>query len=70
MIEAGSTYKLDNEYLKCIRVRRNGLNTFQVCDKAGVIKEPVKAKNGFITDYGTRIVSLRTKELVNVVDNE
>lgn len=64
MIKAGSTYKLDNEFLKCIRVRRNGLNTFQVSDEAGVIKPPVRAKNGFITDYGTRIVSLRTDELI------
>jgi len=64
MIKAGSTYKLDNEFLKCIRVRRNGLNTFQVSDEAGVIQPPVRAKNGFITDYGTRIVSLRTNELI------
>ena len=70
MIELHSTYKLDNEYLKCTRVRRNGLNVFQVCNKAGVIKPPVRAKNGFITDYGTRIVSLRTDELVYVNDNE
>ena len=64
MIELHSTYKPDNEFLKCTRVRRNGLNTFQVSDHAGVIKPPVRAKNGFITDYGTRIVSLRTDELI------
>ena len=64
MIEVGSTYKLDNEFLKCTRVRRNGLNTFQVCDHAGVIKPSVRAKNGFITDYGTRIVYKRTNELI------
>ena len=70
MIKVGSTYKLDDYFLKCTRVRRNGLNTFQVCDQAGVIKPPVRAKNGFITDYGTRIVSLRTNELVYVNNNE
>ena len=37
-MKVGSTYKLDNEFLKCTRVRRSGLNTFQVCDEAGVIK--------------------------------
>ena len=29
-----------------------------------MIKPPVRAKNGFITDYGTRIVYLRTDELI------
>ena len=69
-MKVGSTYKLDNEYLKCTRVRKNGLNVFQVSDKAGVIKPPVRAKNGFITDYGTRIVTFRTDELVYVNNNE
>ena len=63
-MKVGSTYKLDNEYLKCTRVRKNGLNVFQVCDQFGVIKPPVRAKNGFITDYGTRLVSLSTDELI------
>ena len=63
-MKVGSTYKLDNEFLRCTRVRRNGLNTFQVYDQAGVIKPPVRAKNGFITDYGTRLVYLRTDELI------
>ena len=70
MIELHSTYKLDNEFLRCIRVRRNGLNVFQVCDEAGVIKPPIRAKNGFITDYGTRIVKFRTDELAYVNNNE
>lgn len=69
MIKKGSTYKLDDIYLKCTKVRKSGINTFQVCDKYGVIKEPVYI-GGLIADYGTRIVYLRTKELVNVVDNE
>ena len=64
MIKLHRTYKLDNEFLKCARVRRNGLNTFQVSDSNGVINPPVRAKNGFITDYGTRLVSLRTDELI------
>ena len=64
MIKVGSTYKLDNLYLKCTSVGRTGVNVFQICNKAGVIKPPVRAKNGFITDYGTRIVTLRTDELI------
>ena len=63
-MKPGSTYKLDNLYLRCIRVRENGTNTFQVCNEAGVIKPPIRAKNGVITDYGTRIVSKRTDELI------
>ena len=69
MIELHSTYKLDDYFLKCIRVRRNGLNVFQVSDQAGVIKPPIRAKNGFITDYGTRLVSLRTDELILINQN-
>ncbi len=69
MIKEGSTYKLDNIYLKCTKVRKSGVNTFQVCDRSGVIKEPVYV-GGLIVDHGTRLVYLRTKELVNVVDNE
>ncbi len=69
MIKKGSTYKLDNVYLKCTKVRKSGVNTFQVCDRSGVIKEPVYS-GWLILDHGTRIVYLRTKELVNVVDNE
>ncbi len=69
MIKEGSTYKLDDRYLKCTKVRKSGVNTFQVCDRSGIIKEPIYV-GGLIADYGTRIVYLRTKELVNVVDNE
>ena len=69
MVKKGNTYKLDNAFLKCTRVRRNGLNVFQVCDQAGVVKPPVRAKNGFITDYGTRIVYLRTDELILIKNN-
>ncbi len=69
MIKEGSTYKLDDIYLKCTKVRKSGVNTFQVCDKDGVIKEPVYV-GGLIADNGTRLVYLRTKELVNVADNE
>ncbi len=65
MIKVGSTYKLDNIYLKCTKVRKSGVNTFQVCDKSGVIKEPIYV-GGLIADHGTRIVYLRTKELIKV----
>ena len=68
MIEKGSTYKLDDRYLKCTKVRKSGVNTFYVCDRAGVIKEPVYV-GGLIADYGTRIVYLRTDELVYITDN-
>ncbi len=69
MIKEGNTYKLDDIYLKCTKVRKSGVNTFQVCDKDGVIKEPVCC-GGWFPDYGTRIIYLRTKELVYINDNE
>jgi len=31
-----------------------------------VIKEPVRAKNGFIIDHGTRLVFKRLNELIEV----
>ena len=69
MIKEGNIYKLDNVYMKCVRIRKSKINTFQVCDRSGIIKEPIY-KGGLIADHGTRIVYLRTNELVNVVDNE
>ena len=69
MIKKGNIYKLDNVYMKCVRIRKSKINTFQVCNKNGVIKEPVYV-GGLIADHGTRLVYLRTKELVNVADNE
>jgi len=66
MITKGKTYKLDNEYLKCYGVSGLGIGVFQVCDKSGVIKPPTRAKNGFITDHGTRLVFKRIDELIEV----
>ena len=66
MITKGKTYELDNEYLVCTKLRKNGMNIFQVCDKDGVIKPPRRAKNGFITDHGTRLVFRRINELIEV----
>ena len=65
-MKVDKTYKLDNEYLKFIRKYVSGIHTFQVCDKAGVIKEPVTAKNGFITDHGTRLVFNRINKLIEI----
>ena len=66
MIIKGKTYKLDDIYLRCTRVSENDVGLFQVCDKNGVIKEPVRAKNGFITDHGTRLVFSRIDELIEI----
>ena len=66
MITKHKIYKLDNEHLKLTKRYKNGIHVFQVCNKAGVIKEPVTAKNGFITDYGTRLVFNRLNELIEV----
>ena len=66
MITKGKTYKLDNKYLRLIKRYVSGLRIFQVCTKDGVIKEPVRAKNGFITDHGTRLVFKRIDELIEI----
>jgi len=66
MISKGTLYKLDNEYLRCTKIDKNGIHIFQVCDKAGVIKEPVRNRNGFISDHGTRLVFSRINELIEV----
>ena len=74
MITKGKTYELDNEYLKCTKagshLKRTGIAkqicVFQVCDKDGVIKEPVRAKNGFVVDHGTRLVFRRINELIEI----
>ena len=74
MITKGKTYKLDNEYLKCTKagshLKRTGIAkqicVFQVCDKAGVIKEPVTNRDGYIMDHGTRLVFRRINELIEV----
>ena len=63
MIKVGSTYKLDNIYLKCTKVRKSGVNTFQVSDKFGIVLEPIYSGD-LIVDHGTRIVYLRTDELI------
>jgi len=65
-ITKGTLYKLDNEYLLCTGIYKPGIGAFQICDKDGVIKEPVRAKNGFITDHGTRLVFNRINELIEV----
>ena len=62
-MKVGSTYKLDNLYLRCTRVRESGVNTFQVSDKFGIVLEPVYS-GGLIVDHGTRLVYLRTDELI------
>ena len=65
MIKKHHVYKLANEYLKCTTVRKNGMNIFQICDKDGNIKPTVKRANGFISDYGTRLVyKKRSNELI------
>ena len=66
MITKHKTYKLDSEYLKFTKKYTGGLHIFQVCDKDGVVKEPVTAKNGFIMDHGTRLVFRRLNELIEV----
>jgi len=66
MIIKGKTYKLDDIYLRCTRVSENDVGLFQICDKDGVIKPPKRAKNGFITDHGTRLVFRRINELIEV----
>jgi len=66
MITKHKTYKLDNEYLRCTKLRKNGMLIFQVADSKGNILPPVRAKNGFITDHGTRLVFRRINELIEV----
>jgi len=65
-MKVGKTYKLDDIYLKYVKRYVSGIHTFQVCTKDGVIKEPVRAKNGFITDHGTRLVFRRINELIEI----
>ena len=59
-------YRLDNELLRRTRHHKSGIMIFQVCDKNGVIRDPVRNENGFITDYGTRLVFNRINELEEV----
>ena len=66
MINKGKTYKLDNKYLRLIKRYVSGIHTFQVCDKDGVIKEPVTNQDGYILDHGTRLVFKRINELIEV----
>ena len=62
----GKTYKLDNEHLKLTKRYKNGIHVFQVCNKAGVIKEPVRNRDGYIMDHGTRLVFRRLNELIEI----
>lgn len=66
MITKHTLYKLDNEYLRCTKIYKSGVCVFKVCNKAGNILPPVRAKNGFITDHGTRLVFNRINELIEV----
>ena len=63
-MKTGTLYKLDNEYLRCIKIYESGFGAFQVCDKTGKIKPPKRNRNGFITDHGTRLVFSRLNELI------
>ena len=65
-MKVGKTYKLDDIYLKYVKRYVSGLRIFQVCTKDGVIKEPVRAKNGFVVDHGTRLVFKRINELIEI----
>ena len=65
-MKVGKTYKLDDIYLKYVKRYVSGIHTFQVCTKDGVIKPPKRAKNGFITDHGTRLVFRRINELIEI----
>ena len=65
-MKKGTLYKLNNDYLVCTKLRKNGMNIFQVSDSKGNILPPVRAKNGFITDHGTRLVFNRINELIEV----
>jgi len=65
-MKVGKTYKLDDIYLRLIKRYVSGIHTFQVCNKDGVIKEPVRAKNGFVVDHGTRLVFRRINELIEI----
>jgi len=66
MITKGTLYKLNNDYLVCTKLRKNGMSIFQVSDSNGNILPPIRAKNGFITDHGTRLVFRRINELIEV----
>ncbi len=65
-MKIGTTYKLDNEHLRYIRSYGGDVHIFQTCDSKGNILSPVRAKNGFITDHGTRLVCNRINELIEV----
>jgi hypothetical protein len=65
-IEVGKVYKLDDELLKCTKVRASGINTFQVIDESGkdLIKYTLDALGStIIQDHGIRLIFNRTNEL-------
>lgn len=68
IIKVGSIYSLDGIYYKCTKVRESGVNSFQVCNKAGS-KKVIYFKNSDgkntmrVFDNGHRLISKRTNEL-------
>jgi len=61
MIELGKTYWYNRQLLKCTKIRKSLVNTFQVVDEQGndmVLHDP---KNpGSITDHGVRVIHCHT----------
>ena len=54
----GQVYKFNNQYFRCKRIRKSGINTFQLVDKNGndVVKYDPRHGN-VISDHGIRLIS-------------
>ena len=65
-MKKGTLYKLDNEYLKCTEIYKPGIGAFDVCDKEGNVLPPVRNRDGYIMDHGTRLVFIRINELIEI----
>lgn len=61
MIRLNKIYYYNRQHLKCTRLRKSGINTFQVVDEQGndiILHDP---KNpGTITDRGVRVINCHT----------
>ena len=65
-MKKGTLYKLDNEYLRCMKIYKNGIHVFQVADSKGNVLPAVRNRDGYILDHGTRLVFNRINELIEV----
>lgn len=57
MIELNKIYNYHSEYLKCVKIRKSGINTFHVVDIGSndiIIRK--ENESGTIIDHGLRII--------------